>query len=114
MANLMRKMWTKHQVKQIVNDGIKHGEIIGSYLLNGYFLDSGDEFYLILPLLTNENNNIYYVSAYHIDAGQRVLLKIDFANNKIYDEDEVEIIIGSSNIYLQNTLNSATIKMIEI
>lgn len=111
----MRKMFSKNQIKEVVNEGIQSGEINSSYLLSGYFIDEDNEYFLVYPELTQDNTDIYSAIALHVDGAQVIRISIDFENQTISNENtETQISLDTCDMYLRNTITAEVIKFINI
>ena len=105
MANLMRKMWTKHQVKQIVNDGIQHGEITATRLYK-HEIEIDQNNYVII---TNVNESLVGSEIYDVLTGIVILQFIDLNTN--YSEILSINDDGDELYYIDNTGSISNISL---
>lgn len=109
----MRKMFSKNQIKEIVNQAIQSGDISPVLLIQGNFANSNDDEFCIITQI----NPYKYEEMYHVQVvgiGSLYEIAIDFEESKIYDIDSQEILFNSANIELINILNGETLSVINV
>ena len=107
----MRKMYSKNQIKAIIQEAINSGAIESPVMIQGNFTDSNDDEFSIISVLNPYKNEGKY-SCFCVGVGSYFSISIDFENQEVLDSDGEEIQLNSAYIQLLKTLNGEVVEEI--